>query len=117
MIIEAIHNSNYPFKLGKYLFWISIQASSRHYCTPKDDLPDINDYEDVEVGIFLDASDDDELLSKNSCFRFGFPDWLTDCAESELGPTIFTYVPLAKLKEFLRVEHLVLKKVTHKYIL
>lgn len=34
-------------------FWLSVQASASHYCSPRENLPSLTDYEAVEVAISL----------------------------------------------------------------
>ena len=50
-----IKPQNPLIKLTK--FNISIQASKHHYCTPRKDLDDMNDYTHVEIALFTKNND------------------------------------------------------------
>jgi len=55
------------FKVGNYYF--SVQASSGHYCTPKETLKDLSMYQRIEVFIMKNSDRSALNWKKSSVFR------------------------------------------------
>lgn len=88
-----------PIITGDYK--ISIQASGFHYCTPRKDLPELDDYSAVEIAIFDSADEwvqprEDEFIQQFHKF-----DELIACYEDG-DVAVGAYIPMDLVQEFIQ---------------
>lgn len=80
---------------------ISIQASSFHYCTPREDLPELDAYTEVEIALF--NKDGRWVQPRTEPLLADFPELAELCEQYEEGDTaVGYYVPMGLVNKLIK---------------